>query len=111
MQELKKRIKPFLSDQERMLLTNAFPQFLEAIERRGAGFTELQALLGILGSLKESDRINEALEELLARMMSLLTRVVPDRLTLEEASEIYGVNAATLRRACWKEKLAGEKHG
>ena len=100
-----------LSDQERLLLVGVFPQFLATIEQHGAGFTELQVLLGLLKSSLEADETNLVLEVLLARVTDLLEAVVPDQLTLEEAADIYNVNAATLRRACWSGKVQGEKLG
>jgi hypothetical protein len=111
MQGLRKRVMLLLSDQERLLLVDAFPQFLATIEQHGAGFTELQVLLGLLKSSREANKTTPALEVLLARVTGLLEAVVPDQLTLEEAADIYNVNAATLRRACWSGKLQGEKHG
>ncbi len=100
-----------LSDQERSLLIGVFPQFLDAIGQRGAGSAELQALLGILRSLQASDGTEEILEELLLRTTSLLETVMSDPLTLEEASDIYSVKAATLRRACWSGKLPAKMRG
>src|ERR1700730_12570068 len=105
MQELRKRVIIPLSDQERSLLIGMFPQFLDAIGQRGAGSAELQVLLGILRSLQASDGTEEILEELLLRATTLLETVMSDPLTLEEASDIYSVKAATLRRACWSGKL------
>jgi len=100
-----------LSDQERSLLVNLFPPFLEMIERQGADFTELQVLLGLLKSSKEDDGADVVQDALLARVTSLLEAVVPDQLTLEEAEAIYNVSHDTLRRACWSGKLPGEKLG
>lgn len=100
-----------LSDQERSLLMDVFPQFLRTIEQHGAGFTEMQVLLGLLKASQEAAGTNPVLEVLLARVIGLLEAVVPDQLTLEEAADIYDVNAATLRRACWSGKLQGEKLG
>ena len=100
-----------LSDQERSLLMGVFPQFLDALERQGAGSAELQALLGILQTLHASDGTNELLEELLLRATSFLETVMPDPLTLEEASDFYGVKADTLRRACWSGKLPAKMRG
>jgi excisionase family DNA binding protein len=111
MQGPKRRVKLLLSDQERLLLVDDFPRFLATIERQGAGFAELQVLLGILQSLRESGGTHEVFETLLARVMVLLKIVVPDQLTLEEAANIYSVNSTTLRRACWTGKLPGEKQG
>jgi len=66
---------------------------------------------GILRSLQASDGNDEILEELLLRTTSFLETVTPDPLTLEEASDIYGVKAATLRRACWSGKLPAKMRG
>lgn len=100
-----------LSEQERSLLMGVFPQFLETIGQQGAGFAELQALLGILRPLQAFNGTDEVLEELLLRVTSLLATVMPDPLTLEEASDIYGVKADTLRRACWSGKLPAKMRG
>jgi len=94
-----------LSHQESSFLAGTFPQFLDVIGYRGAGSAELQALLAILRSLQVSDGTDEILDELLLRATSLLETAIPDPLTLEEASDIYSVKAATLRRACWSGKL------
>ncbi len=111
MQVLNKRVMILLSDQERMLLVNLFPQFLEMIERQGASSPDLQVLLGLLKVSRESDKTKALIEALLTRITGILEAVVPDQLTLEEAEHIYGVRAATLRRACWSKKLPGEKVG
>ena len=100
-----------LSDQERSLLVGVFPQFLDALGHQGAGSAELQILLGILQSRTGPNGTDETFEELQARVTSLLGTVMPDPLTLEEASDIYGVKAATLRRACWSGKLPAKMRG
>lgn len=100
-----------LSDQERSLLLGVFPQFLDALEDQGAGSAELQALVGMLRSIQRSDETDEILEDLLLRVVGLLETVIPDPLTLEEASDIYDVKADTLRRACWQGKLPAKKRG
>src|SRR5690349_17179102 len=101
MQKLRNLIPIQLSEQERYLLICAFPLFLNKIEYQGARFVELQALLKILQVQKESSGTDEILDGLLLRVTDLLEMSIPDPLTLEEASDIYHVNAATLRRACW----------
>lgn len=111
MQELRKRVVILLSDKEHTLLMSTFLQFLDSIGRRGANFAELQILLGILRLQKDSDKADELLEGLLGRVIGLLETVMPDPLTLEEASDIYGVKAATLRRACWSGKLPAIMRG
>lgn len=100
-----------LSDQERSLLMGMFPQFVDAIAQRGADSTELQTLVGLLRSLQASDGTDEVLEALLLRATNLLETIVPDPLTLEEASDIYNVKADTLRRACWLRKLPAKRRG
>lgn len=100
-----------LSNQERSLLMGVFPQFLDALERQGAGSRELQALLEILQTLQASDGTDDILEKLLLRATNLLETVMPDPLTLEEASDFYGVKADTLRRACWSGKLPAKMRG
>ncbi len=100
-----------LSDRERTLLVGVFSHFLDVIEHQGAGFIDLQVLLGMLRPLKESHEMDEVLEALLARMTNLSGTVEPDPMTLEEASDIYGLNSATLRRACGAGKFPAEKRG
>jgi excisionase family DNA binding protein len=113
MQGLSKRVPMILSEQERLLLAKAFPSFLEAIERQGADFAEVQALLSILQKrpAAKGDEAGAVLEALQARITGLLDSVAPDPLTLEEASDLYKVNAATLRRACWAGKLPATMRG
>jgi len=100
-----------LSEQEHSLLEHAFLPFLEATERQGASFAEMQALLLVLQKLQEFHGEDEVLETLLARVTNLLDSVMPDPLTLEEAATVYHVNAATLRRACWAGKLPAKQRG
>jgi excisionase family DNA binding protein len=108
---LRRRITLHLSDQERTLVVAVFPQFLDVIKDRGASFLDLQVLHGILRPLKESYEMDEVLEALSTCVTNLLETVVPDPMTLEEASDIYDLNSATLRRACGAGKLPAEKRG
>ena len=108
---MKQRVTLHLSNRERTLLIGILPKFLDMIEDRGIDFIDLQVLLGILRPFKESYEMDEVLVALLTRVMNLLEIVVPDPMTLEEASNIYNLNSATLRRACGSGKLSAEKRG
>lgn len=105
------RSKLTISVQERGWLEDLFAQFLDRVETKGVNSAELHALYTILRTRSEEKEAEIRLGALVEQVVSQLRTVVPERLTLAEASRVLGVNADTLRRACWSGKLSGEKRG
>ncbi len=100
-----------ISAQERGWLEDLFARFLDRVETTGANSAELEALRAILRTGSGDSEASARLETLSKQIASLLDTVAPERMTLAEASRVLGVNAGTLRRACWSGKLPGEKRG
>jgi hypothetical protein len=108
---LTKKAEFRLARQERLDLVDLFKEFLDKVERQGADYAELQALLTILSSIKPKAGADALPETLTTHIDYLASTIIPDPLTLSEAASIYGIKASTLRRACWSGRLSGVKRG
>lgn len=112
MMQFRTEIEIGLTSQERMALVESFARYLARFDQLKATAADLQVLqrIGEVG-LETAAMEEPPLQDLLQRLSRLMGLVTPHSLTLSEAAQLCGVNAATLRRACWRQALPGQKRG
>ncbi len=107
MKQLNKSMKMAFTSGERISLGTAFERFLDKLEHVGGKSVELEALFVILSCAEEDGLIRSFQQQ----VQELLGKVIPHELTLSQAEDLYGIKAATLRRACFDSRLRGRKCG
>lgn len=107
MKQLNKSMKIAFTSEERISLSAAFERFLDKMEQVGGKSVELEALFVILNFAEEDSLIRSIQQQ----VQELLEKMIPHELTLSQAEDLYGIKAATLRRACFDSRLRGRKCG
>lgn len=102
-------VKIEFTEQERTALAGLFEAYLAHLGRKATA-ADLQSLRRIV-EMGTREKPSQELRDFSERLLTLSEEVVPSPLTLSEAAQLYGVEAATLRRACWRQALPGQKRG
>lgn len=97
-----------LYQQENELLIECLLKFLLVINDKGAYFSELTALLKILTTSLEVSTNDIVIEKIIHKIEIVIAKTLPERLTIAEASDYFGIDYGVIVNACEDKTIQSE---